>query len=459
MYLGFDVTYTQKDGYPNHLYSTGYIYNTGEFDNYIINKNYNIIRLQLISDMDISVRSDEDEDEYNIDIEYMEYVCSLLDTNSNFKHLREISFTDSFDFDIIDKLIIPNTVENITLYNCFNIDKLKLPDKLKKLRIDTNIDYNIVDKNYMKIPILPHLLEELDCYNLLCDIELPPNVKKLSISHMSLDNFSELPESLESIGIFDYIYDSESMFTLTDNIKLPSKLKCLDIQGVNIISFPKLPDSLIHLSLTLCKFDNLPKLPKYLHCLDCRGTSKIILPDELPDTIESLFLEEVGLEKLPDKLPSSLISLIVNRTKLTKLPECISTMEHLEFIYCEKNQITYIPRLPDSLVLLNCNNNKLEHIELPTNKHNLDELHFCDNNITKLPDNIIHCRNLTRIYYEGNEIELTIQEMNFINRMRELYYRYNNGEENVYSDTQNVHNSNIIKCIANNIKILMNDTL
>ena len=179
----------------------------------------------------------------------------------------------------------------------------------------------------------------------------------------------------------------------------------------------------------------------YLNCFDNKLTS---LP-ELPKSLKVLYCFSNKLTNLPE-LPKGLEVLKCFNNKLTKLPELPKSLETLS---CHHNKLTNLPELPKSLKELDCSNNKLK--VLPELPNTLKELICYSNKITSLPKSLIDCRNIIHITYSDNEIELTIQQMNYLNRGN------NYSRKIIYDDRQNVHNSGIQKCIYNNIQILMED--
>ena len=118
---------------------------------------------------------------------------------------------------------------------------------------------------------------------------------------------------------------------------------------------------------------------------------------------------------------------------------------------CSYNKLISLPELPESLNELDCSYNIIKSLpELPKGVKGIN----CNfNNLKNLPKSLIHCRNLSYIWYYGNEIELTIQQMNFLNKIKNKGYSTNT----IYDDIQNVHNSGIQKCIYDNIQVLMSD--
>ncbi len=69
------------------------------------------------------------------------------------------------------------------------------------------------------------------------------------------------------------------------------------------------------------------------------------------------------------------------------------------------------------------------------------QIFYCSHNlITEIPREICNCRNLLKFYYLHNEIKhILLDIIRFLNRL------YNG--QNIYSDTQSVHNHNIKTCI------------
>lgn len=99
-----------------------------------------------------------------------------------------------------------------------------------------------------------------------------------------------------------------------------------------------------------------------------------------------LTIANIDLPKLP-KLPDTLIQLRCNGNRLTQLPELPIGLTEL---YCFVNMLSQLPTLPDTLIKLYCGSNKLT--QLPTLPIGLTEL-LCDDNLLtelpKLPDGLI----------------------------------------------------------------------
>jgi Leucine-rich repeat (LRR) protein len=108
------------------------------------------------------------------------------------------------------------------------------------------------------------------------------------------------------------------------------------------------------------------------------------------------------LTMLP-KLPNSLRILNCGKNKLTLLPELPNSLTHLD---CYYNELTMLPKLPNSLRILNCNFNRLT--TLPILPNSLRILN-CDNNmltmLPKLPDCLRHLNCGTNPVYDFIEYE------------------------------------------------------
>jgi hypothetical protein len=114
--------------------------------------------------------------------------------------------------------------------------------------------------------------------------------------------------------------------------------------------------------------------------------------------------------------------IIIVSKKLNNLPQ------ELRILVCHTNYLTTLNNLPPNLEILCCNYNKIN---------------FIDNSL-------LNCRNLHTLSYSINPIELTQQQLNFIQWQK---HRNNN---NYYNNTQNVHNStlqkSLLRCIQNLLK-------
>jgi len=84
---------------------------------------------------------------------------------------------------------------------------------------------------------------------------------------------------------------------------------------------------------------------------------------KLPNTLKTLHCFDNRLTTLSN-LPSTLKELYYRNNQLTTLPKLPDTLKNLD---CSDNQLTSLPNLPDRLVYLVSNNNMLPPATLPKN--------------------------------------------------------------------------------------------
>lgn len=120
---------------------------------------------------------------------------------------------------------------------------------------------------------------------------------------------------------------------------------------------------------------------------------------ELPESLIYLGCEDNKLTALPENLPSSLAYLWCSDNLLTKLPDLPSTLQSL---YCWGNQLTELPMLPASLRSLDCSNNKLTSLPSNLSQVTLCEINCSGNQLTALPE---FPSKLQSLYCRGNNLK------------------------------------------------------
>lgn len=188
----------------------------------------------------------------------------------------------------------------------------------------------------------------------------------------------------------------------------------MECYGQELMNITKLPKKLIELYLPNNCINALPKLPDTLEVLEVPHNVLYELP-ELPKKLKELNCENNILHKLPDKLPDTLIELNCSDNNITKLP---ILPKLLEYLYVDKNQLTYLPRLPIGLLYIECETNKL--IELPIIPHTVFHIYYCDNPIYKTIKKYFNSR------YTYNEY-IRKTETIYANKIRNWFldHRYN----------------------------------
>ena len=141
---------------------------------------------------------------------------------------------------------------------------------------------------------------------------------------------------------------------------LPQSLKTLYCYGNKLTSLPdKLPQSLQELYCGYNQITALPNnLPQNLQELLCHNNQLTTLPDNLPQCLIEFDCSNNQLTILPDKLPQSLKYIGCGGNKLTSLPDKLP--QNLKTLYCSNNQLTILPNLPISLTSIDLKSNPLE---------------------------------------------------------------------------------------------------
>jgi hypothetical protein len=265
--------------------------------------------------------------------------------------------------------------------------------------------------------------------------ELPPNLRVLELGDPGENTkLPPLPNSLEILCCHCVVDTSLEV--------LPPKLKALSLTGARVDVFPDMPDTLKILELFDCTIYKLPKFPTSLHTLTL-SSSRIwkFSNAELPDGITDMVCSYMDLMKLP-KLPSSLARLNCAGNKLQELPELPESLEELN---CYNNSISRVDALPSSLVRFECSNNQIWRLprKLPGS---LERLSCAYNRLERLPEfpPMLHTVN-----FPGNPVELTLRQVNHINRIEEFE------ETCVYNNNQNVHSASVSDSLMSSVAALM----
>lgn len=272
----------------------------------------------------------------------------------------------------------------------------------------------------------------------------------------SFDYFKDFETLLESPYYHEIVYMdvSKNRLTALPSI-LPASLRTLICYHNDLRRLPVLPDKLITLNCSNNKLKTLPQLPKSLENLYCRENYLVhiigvkngikiidcsennirILPEKLPETLIELNCPNNNIIELPEKLPDSLQILDCSNNQFEELPSTLPP--RLRELYCNYSRISILPEIPLTMEILYCTM--------------CDYLYF-------IPRRIIYCRNMREIDFYGSILDLTIDQLNYLEMME---YRMdgssNNERKTVYDDKQNIHSSSIQKCIAENILKLMAD--
>jgi Leucine-rich repeat (LRR) protein len=162
------------------------------------------------------------------------------------------------------------------------------------------------------------------------------------------------------------------------------------------------------------------------------------------------------LTQLPENMNwPNLQTFSCSHNQITQLPENIN-WPNLRNFDCSDNKLTHLPDMQScnwpNLQKFDCTDNNLTHLPDMQSRNwpNLQEFYCYNNKLTQLPIHIMTLTRLRRIDCSNNPLELSPQIARFINRIN---YGQTN-QLNVYTNRQNVHDSNIQLCIKDSINAL-----
>ncbi len=150
-----------------------------------------------------------------------------------------------------------------------------------------------------------------------------------------------------------------------------------------------------------------------------------------------------------DEIPNDICKINCSFNGLTILPEW-TTLIDLQYIDCSYNKLTILPEWTTLINLekIFCFDNQLKTLPEWTTLINLQHIH-CSNNLLKtLPVTWTRFTRLKYFFYYNNPIEyIPPNLLRIINRQKQ--------GQNIYNDTQSVHNHNIQQCLKDSINYLL----
>jgi hypothetical protein len=301
---------------------------------------------------------------------------------------------------------------------------------------------NLSCKNLTKIPIISNDITELYLSNnQITKIEnLPDSLLTLKLNHNQITKIENLPDSLQKL----YLHNNQ--ISKIENI--PENLQKLDLENNQITKIENLPSSLQTLWLYNNQIPKIENLPDSLQKLDL-SDNKITKIENLPDSLQKLWLDNNQITKI-ENLPENLRILYLGRNQISTIENLTSSVQTL---YLHVNRITKIENLPSSIQELYLHVNQISKIEnLP---NSIQKLYLHYNEITELSLDLLESRYIRTFCYSENPIE-------FIHPLVQRWLeRLNNGviggNNKVYSDGQNIHNSTIQKSFRNSLGNLLKD--
>jgi hypothetical protein len=224
------------------------------------------------------------------------------------------------------------------------------------------------------------------------------------------------------------IYISDSNLTSLVNLQNLVNLQVLNCSGNNLTNLNGI-QNLINLKKLYCYYNQLTDLKDVqnlvnLQILICHFNNLTTL-----NGIQNL----INLQKLD-----------CMHNKLTTLNN-IQNLVNLKELFCVNNKLVNLNGVQYliNLQYLDCSRNQLINLNCIQNLVNLQTLYCMNNNLTTLND-IQNLRNLRHIKYYGNQIE------HIPPNITRMLNQIKNGQ-NIYGDSQNVHNHHIQESIRQSI--------
>ena len=187
-----------------------------------------------------------------------------------------------------------------------------------------------------------------------------------------------IPETVQRLAI----YNCERLALIPP---LPTNLRHLQIDKCPLLeTLPSImPPRLFHCSIYVAsRISRLPTFSDHLSHLFIDGASSLVRIDELPSSLEELYVRNTPIRHLPVSLPPNLRKLVIpdgDLYELPPLPDCLDTL------HFQSAHMRFLPRLPLSLRTLNVSNMIHLH-ELPAMlPPHLTELYAKKTALTELP--------------------------------------------------------------------------
>jgi hypothetical protein len=306
------------------------------------------------------------------------------------------SILDLSGWDITELPDMPDSVEYLDISNT-NIKKLqRLPTNLKWLKCNLTPIEEFPES-------LPSNLKYINC--VCCD-----NLKPFSIPKgiKIKESFKEYIENKE-LQTENHEELAKKRIEELNVKKNPRNI--LDLSGLKIEVLPEIPDEVEQMNCDGMRLKSLKGLPKNLKRLSCSGYTQKVF-DYLPEGLEYLKSNWSQYIETIDNLPSSLKKLEMGYytaiTRINKLPPNLRHLdlnhadmlkeincpfpETLRYIDLTMTRIKYLPRLPESVRILDIKMNyDLKTIlNLPNNLKYLNIRGTSINSLPQLPETLMY---------------------------------------------------------------------
>ena len=268
--------------------------------------------------------------------------------------------------------------------------------------------------------------------NEINDISSLENLVNLEVISFSNNNISDISFLSKLTKLKNISFDKNNIFDISP-LKFLSKLQIIDLSCNQIEDISPL-NKLTNLRVLNIDNNNISDISSLNNLIKLRTLD--INNNNISD-ISSL---------------NNLIKLIELNLSYNQISN-ISSLENLtqlELLLINNNNISNISHLQNltNLLQLNFSHNNINNIFELRNLNNLERLDIYNNQITLLPEFLTTFHDLRIFYFNGNPIENN-RVANHFNNPRIV------NNQNIYNDTQNVHNSEIQNSMNNSIKYIL----
>lgn len=188
------------------------------------------------------------------------------------------------------------------------------------------------------------------------------------------------------------------------------------------------------LSLYDCEIQSLQGIGMLttLQTLNVGRNPLTTVPDDLSNlrSLQSLWLDDCSFEgefPAPILKLTALRELRLSNNRLTNVPCNINILSRLAVLGLDNNRLTEVPneiqRLQELTTLLLRSNllTELPNWRLP----NLQVLHCSSNQLTALPDTLVHCRALTHLYANSNRLTAIPTGLDLVKSLQRINLSHN----------------------------------
>jgi len=263
------------------------------------------------------------------------------------------------------------------------------------------------------------------------------DVNEIKMLNLSCKRLKKIPAEIGLLSQLQELHLRNNQLTqIPAEIGLLTQLRKLHLSNNQLTQIPREIGQLSQLQTLYLQNNKLTQIPREIGSLT---------------QLQKLYLFSNQLTQIPAEigLLTQLRRLHLYSNKLTKIPEEIGLLTQLQILYLFDNQLTQIPKeigLLTQLQSLFLSNNQLTQIPKEIGLlTQLQILNLSNNQLTQIPLFIIYMINLRYFYYSSNEI-------NNLHPAITRWLNRNKTTQNVYNNTQSVHDHNIEKTTNESIK-------